>query len=207
MKDERESLPAEREKMTRKQRAEATKRRIFDNALALLLERGYEKITVRDIVEAADVSIGSFYNYYESKLDVYYETYSVADEYFETVVAEELEGKGFAEQYFLFFDHYARYSSEVTGLSLTKLLYSSDNKSFDRGAEAGMHALLIRILREGLESGAIAADRPAEELFQFFFIAARGLVYNWCTNDGGYDLRRAMAGYMGTLLRAFRAGA
>lgn len=190
-------------KPSRRQQADATKRRIFDRALALLMERGYDNITIRDIVTAADVSIGSFYHYYDSKLDVFLETYSIADAYFETVVVSELEGRSFEEKFSTYFTHYAKYACEVTGLPLTKLLYSSDNKRFDRGDSAGMHRVLIEILQEGLDSGVLVSGSTASELSQFFLIAVRGLVYNWCTSDGAYDLVEATQRYVNCLRRSF----
>jgi len=187
----------------RQAQADATKRRIFDCALNLLMERGYENITIRDIVRAAEVSVGSFYHYYSSKLEVFLETYSIADDYFETVVAAELYGRSFDESFRLYFRHYALYASEVTGLALTKLLYSSDNKRFERGDSAGMHRLLIDILQQGLAEGAIVSGHSAAELSHFFLIAVRGLVYNWCTLDGAYELPEAVENYVDVLRRSF----
>ncbi len=194
-------------KPSRKQQADATKRRIFDCALKLLMERGYENITIRDIVTAANVSIGSFYHYYSSKLDVYLETYSIADHYFETVVVAELEGKSFDEKFSLYFRHYAMYSSSVTSIALTKLLYTSDNKCFERGSKAGMHRVLVELMQEGLDSGRIVSSACAEELAEFYLISVRGLVYNWCTRDGEYDLVEATARYVAALKRSFDGGA
>lgn len=188
---------------SRKQQADATKRRIFDCALRLLGERDYDSITIRDIVSAAEVSIGSFYHYYSTKLDVFLETYSIADEYFETVVASQLQGRSFEEKFGLYFRHYALYACDVTGLGLTKLLYSSDNKCFERGDGAGMHRVLIDILQQGLDEGELVSDDGAAALSHFFLIAVRGLVYNWCTCDGGYELPEAMERYVRALRRGF----
>lgn len=193
-------------RQSRRQQADATKRRIFDCALALLMERGYENITIRDIVSAADVSIGSFYHYYSSKLEVFLETYSIADDYFDTVVASELDGRSFDEKFSLYFRHYALYACEVTGLALTKLLYSSDNKRFERGDSAGMHRVLIAILQQGLDEGCIVSDSDAASLSRFFLIAVRGLVYNWCTSDGAYALPEATERYVLALRRSFERG-
>lgn len=192
-------------KPSRKQQADATKRRIFDCALALLMERGYENITIRDIVTAANVSIGSFYHYYSSKLDVFLETYSIADSYFETVVASEIQGRSFDEKFEMYFRHYAMYSSSVTSIVLTKLLYTSDNKRFDRGSDAGMHRVLIEILAEGIKEGFIVGVSSPVELAQFYLIAVRGLVYNWCTSDGAYDLVEATARFVSALKRSFES--
>ena len=140
----------EEHKKTRRQQAEETKRHIFEVALALLDRRAFEQIKVRDIVEAAQVSVGTFYNYYATKLDVYYETYQLADEYFEDVVAPALIQPTARERILYFFDEYARYSSEITDISLTKLLYNSNNKCFDRPSEQGIRRVLGEQVQQGL---------------------------------------------------------
>lgn len=191
-------------KLTRKEQAEETKKLIFNKALELLEEKDFEKITVRDIVKKANVSIGTFYHYYSTKLDVYYETYIIADEYFETVVKPNINQlTNTREKLELFFDYYARYNSEITDLTLTQILYNSANKCFDRNSEIGMIPLLISILQEGLDANLIKSDKSAEEIAQFLMISIRGQVYHWCTNDGNYDLREATREHIHLLLQIF----
>lgn len=195
---------AEERKITRRQQAEKTKRHIFNVALELLEDRAFDTIKIRDIVNAAGVSIGTFYNYYKSKLDVYYETYQLADEYFDEVVAKQLTPGAADEKILCFFDHYARYSSELTGLSLTKILYNSNNKSFDRRSAVGMRPLLTEIIRQGVEKGELHSEETVEQMQQFFMIAVRGQVYHWCTHEGSYDLMDAVGRYVTKLLKIYR---
>lgn len=191
-------------KLTRKEQAAETKQLLFDTALQLLEEKDFEKITIRDIVKRANVSIGTFYNYYTTKWDVYYETYVISDHFFETTVKPELSDiPEVLDKIYAFFDYYARYSSEITDFKLTCILYNSANKCFDRQSEIGMVPLLISILEEGLEKGVLKSDKSAAELAQFFMISIRGQVYHWCTNDGNYDLRKAVAEHTRLLLQIF----
>lgn len=191
------------EKKTRKQQAEETKRHIFNVALALLSQRTFEEIKVRDIAKEAQVSVGTFYNYYTTKLDVFYETYRLADEYFEEAVAPKLVQETARERILLFFDEYARYSCEVTDLSLTKILYNSNNKCFDRQEKWGMRRVLRDLVQYGLDRGELKGEESSDAIAKFFLIAARGLVYHWCTSDGAYSLREAMAQYMKRLMNAY----
>lgn len=191
----------EETKLTRKEQAAETKQLLFHTALKLLDEKEFDKITIRDIVAAAGVSIGTFYNYYNTKLDVYYETYIIADEYFETVVKKDLAGcQEPVEKLLYFFDAYARYSSEVTSLKLTRILYNSANKCFDRSSDTGMFPLLASILEEGMGRGIFRTQKTAPELGQFLMISVRGQVYHWCTNDGSYNLRQAVEEHIRMLL-------
>ena len=189
-------------KLTRKEQAEETKKLIFHKALELLEEKPFEKITVRDIVEKANVSIGTFYHYYSTKLDVYYETYIIADEYFETTVKPSIhELTNTREKLELFFEYYAKYNCEITDLTLTQILYNSANKCFDRNSNIGMLPILEAILAEGLDEGVLKSDKSARELAQFLMISIRGQIYHWCTNDGNYNLREAVADHLQMLLK------
>jgi AcrR family transcriptional regulator len=198
-----EDLALDEEKRNRRQQAEDTKRHIFNVALKMLDERGFEAIKVRDIAEAAGVSVGTFYNYYTTKLNVFYETYRLSDEYFQTVVAPRLTQPTARERILSFFDEYARYSSEITDLSLTKVLYNADNHCFDRDDPNAMRHLLEAQVQLGLDNGELHTQLSADEVSHFLMIAARGLVYNWCTHDGSFPLRPAMEGYITQLLRGF----
>lgn len=192
------------ERKTRKQQAIDTKVHIFNTAVRILEQQEFDRITVRDIVRAANVSVGCFYNYYSSKLDVYYETYFLADEYFESTVAPALEGLDFESAVYLYFDYYARYSSEITSLSLTKVLYNSKNKCFDRKRDRGMTPVLVQVIQRALEHGELKSSESAGDIALFFLIAVRGQIYNWCTNDGAYNLREAMREFVSKLLRAYK---
>lgn len=188
------------EKQTRRQQAENTKRHIFHTAIRLLEDRDFEDIKIKDIVSAANVSVGSFYNYFTSKLDVYYETYQCADEYFATTVAAKMTHSTARERILCFFDEYARYCSELTDIKLTKLLFTSSNTHFERIVEEGMHKVLLQQVQFGLDRGELRASLPAYDIVQFLMITVRGLVYNWCTRNGDYDLRTAMEAYVSRLL-------
>ena len=188
----------------RRQQAEDTKRHIFHTALRLLENCGFETITVRDIVKAAEVSVGTFYHYYSTKLDVFYETYQIADEYFDQQVRPILTQAAARDRLLCFFDEYAKYSSEVTSLSLTKVLYNSNNHCFNRSVDHGMLQVLLEQVRLGVNEGVFPATESPEDIVYFLMISVRGLVYHWCTRNGDYPLRPAMARYVSRLLDAYR---
>jgi len=193
-------------KQTNRQlRSEQTKLNLFNTAVGLLVEKPFEEITIRDIVAKAGVSVGTFYNYYNTKMDVFYQSYSVADRYFADTVAPILQSDSARERVFLFFDYYARYSCEISGLKLTRLLYSVDNPHFMRNAPNGMVDTLMRVLQYGLSTGEfITRGDTVREMADFFMIAMRGVVYNWCTANGSYDLRSMIARFTDRALYAYQ---
>lgn len=48
-------------------KSEETRARIFESALAVFRERGFERATMREIAAEADVAVGAAYYYFESK--------------------------------------------------------------------------------------------------------------------------------------------
>ena len=48
-----------------------TRERIFTEAMRLFAERGFDRVTVADITEAADVGKGTFFTHFPSKRDVF----------------------------------------------------------------------------------------------------------------------------------------
>ncbi len=195
---------AEESKTKRQLQAEQTKLKLFNAAVDLLAERDFDSITIRDIVDRANVSIGTFYNYYSTKLEVFYETYQVADRYFNETVAPRLTQASCRERVLFFFEHYAHYSSELTDRKMTRLLYSPDNPWFNRPQDNSLVGVLARVLQDGLDSGELdGRGDSAEAMATLLMISVRGLVYHWCTTGFSYDLGKATLQFVQRLLRAY----
>lgn len=96
----------------------------------------------------------------------------------------------------LYFDEYAGYTAEHSGIKLSKILYNSSNRHFLRTTDHGMLPLLIKTLTKGKEDGQLRQDVVPEEAAEFLMIAARGLAYDWCVHGGEYDLRNTMQTYI-----------
>jgi AcrR family transcriptional regulator len=193
----------EGKKLTSRQvQASQTKSKLFDCAHELLKEKAFNDISVRDIAEKAGVSVGAFYLYFPSKLDVFYQTYAIADQFFEREVVPKIASGKAKERIFAFFGVYAEYNSEVSGLRLAKILYNSDNKYFNRNSKTGMLPILSSIIEDGMSNGEIKSSYSHEKLAQYMMIAARGCVYHWCSVDGDFLLKDEMLEIIGLMLEA-----
>jgi len=193
------------ERSSRAEQAMKTRQRLFDAAYQLLQEMPFEEVTIRDIVQKAGVSIGTFYLYFAGKLDVYYETFVIADEYFVSTVRPMLTKATALENLLLYFDQYAIYSAEYTSLRLTKLIFNPNNTCFLRTGGEGMGSVLHGIVGQGLQNGELDAALSAEHIETFLMDAVRGLVYNWCLRDGTFDLKAAMHQYILLLYKSIKA--
>lgn len=60
---------AESDRLGRKR--QKTRQALLDAARSLVYEKGHERIAIQDITERADVGLGTFYNYFESKQAIF----------------------------------------------------------------------------------------------------------------------------------------
>ncbi len=175
------------EKITsRQKKALETKKKICKTAIVLMEKKGFNNVTIKEISKASGVSVGAFYHYFNSKNDIYFEIYRKGDEYFQKVVSKSLKEENSLDRILEYFEFYARYNL-ITGLETTKLLYNTQNKWFIKKGRY-MQQLLQEIITEGQNKKEICQVMSPEEITDFLFISVRGVVYDWCLNEGKYDL-------------------
>ena len=180
-------------------KAQRTKERLLNSSLKLIKEKGYRNTTVRDICNDAKVSVGTFYSYFPAKDDLFLNIYMDGDRFFTESVALKLSGATTAEKILDYFRYYTRLNLN-TGLELMKILFQSDNPFFSR--HRPMQQVFENIVRDGLASGELKTNFNAREVVDFFFVLVRGCCYNWCVNNGSYDLERQITDYVTVALKA-----
>ncbi len=183
-------------------KSELTKEIVYSAALELMEEKGYRGATIRDICKRANVSVGTFYSYFNTKSDVIREIYFSGDKLFLESVTPQLEEKSCYEQLHLFVKYYAKINLE-TGLDIVKVLYNPDNEWFRQPRP--MQELLDGIIRRGQSSGELRATYEPEQLVDYFFDLLRGICYNWCVYDGKFDLEERMTEALKLVFDGLRA--
>jgi AcrR family transcriptional regulator len=170
----------------RQKQAIQTRKRIYETAMRLMRENGVANVTIADIAEAAGVSVGAYYHYFESKDAIFFETYGIADDFFLEEVIHSLTGKSIRDRIVQYFDYYAKFNMDQ-GLAHIQLLYNSRNKHFIDTSRFMISAFRTMV-HEGIVKGEIIVEWSADEITDYFFIVARGIVYDWCLHEASFDL-------------------
>jgi AcrR family transcriptional regulator len=187
-------------KLTNRQiQALNTHEKIYRTAVELIEKNGFQHITVEEICKAANVSIGSFYNYFKSKNEILDRVFKLADDYFLNVVAVNIKGKSAQERIIDFFLYYANYNVE-RGIDFVKQLYTFKSNLFTTKGRH-MQAVLQAIIEEGQKTGELSTQMTPEETVRFLFISVRGIVYDWCLHDGQYDLPEHITKHLTLLVK------
>jgi AcrR family transcriptional regulator len=180
-------------RLTRKQQAEQTRQRLFNTAMGLFDKKGYDRVTVDEICAKAGVSKGAFYNHFKSKDQVVLETFMQADNYYEQVFPQ-LEKEDTYMGKARVFAGAALANIEKTGVMVMRISYhgqiapgvkSTPIASRDRA----LYRLAEQLVKAGQASGEIRTDIPSSMIAENIIHAIRGLVYDWCQQDGKFDLQ------------------
>lgn len=175
---------------TRTKQAIASKNKIFKCGENLIRKYGFDVVTVEQISKKAGVSVGTYYYYFESKMDLLREIFNKADKYFLEQVEGNLKETGCKEQILEFFDMYVEYTLKDE-IDVIKKFYTSENKMFIVDGR-GMQNVLTNIIKAGQKNNEISNNSAPEALTKMLFVVARGIIFDWCLYDGKTDLKAEM---------------
>jgi len=177
--------------LTRRERKkEETRRRIFETAIALFRDQGFEQTTVDEITEKADVGRGTFFNYFPRKESVlaYLSEERVA-------LAEEnaavlLEDRASANDKLLDIYSFAA-SAYLKDRELSRYVFNEwMQRAFQPTQEAGQrwHKLVVAAIEQGQAAGDLRADvQPVvmESLLSSVYIST---LYYWLCCPVGSEM-------------------
>ena len=189
--------------MTKVQEKQTNRRReIIEKIIPLLEEKTFEEISVEDICTAADISIGSFYHYFEKKSDILAGLFTRIDSYMEKEVFPLLKKRDEAENLRIFAQSWLKYI-EGTGLEHSKLIATIDTTDLTlSGEKRSSTEVLEKIMRRGQDKGSFTTEQTAEELAELFMIALRGLSKDWTSRNAAYSLTDRGSVYIELMLKA-----
>jgi TetR/AcrR family transcriptional regulator, fatty acid metabolism regulator protein len=187
-------------KMTKRaKQAIVSKNKIYKCGVNLIRKYGFDAVTIEQIAKKAGVSVGTYYYYFNSKMDLFKEIFNRADQYFLDEVEEHLTATGCKEQMVEFFGRYAEYTL-CDGIELIKKLYTSENKMFVVEGRA-MQNVLTNIIKAGQIKNEINNNTTPELMTRMLFVVARGVIFDWCLYDGKVDLKAEMKLIIGTMVK------
>ena len=186
-----------------------SKNRIIDAAWELFHEKGYAATTVDDIICKSDTSKGSFYHYFAAKdallatlsiyLDKEYcrieETIDETENRFDLLLRMNYEIHSIMQE---------KMTTELLAqMYSTQLVSKSDRHLLD--TNRSYYRLLTRIITEGIERGELSSDTTVDGLVSYYSMCERALIYDWCLNEGAYNLGERSKEWMAVMLEHFKA--
>jgi TetR/AcrR family transcriptional regulator, cholesterol catabolism regulator len=198
-----------RAKLTkRKIQGSQTRQKIFETSLELFNRHGYDNVTIDDICEKIGVSKGAFYTHFKSKDQVVLENFIHLNSFYDDVIGEIPAKKNSLEKMFLFQQKIMKNISSI-GYEAVKLVYHLETaqhkkKSFLISKKISLYRIITALVREGQKSGAIRKDKSADTIASMMVQIYRGIILDWCLDNGGHDLVASINGMMPFIYEAIR---
>lgn len=174
----------------RRENAEAKRKKILDAAITLFQERGFDNVTIDEIVKKAGFSRGTFYKLFLGKEDLVVSymgqwNASYAD-YYEREL-KDLECDAMEKIKRLV--RYMLKASTMGGQSLQRIAISSgmhDKVLAEKISKNGTRItqILEGLLQEGMAQGRITRQYGSKELCRMIYVVLEGISLRWA---GFYD--------------------
>ena len=157
----------------------------------ILVEESFDGVTVRKICQRANISTGTFYQFYKSKSQVLAEVVDYLECYFKTQVLPTLTGTGInkLEMWFI------AYINKVTESGINycrksqKFMYEGSLNS-EKRKQLYIYQLLYVIIDECKQEKSINENIDNDIILQMLFYYVEGLVFDWCYLDGTFDIHK-----------------
>ncbi|KAF5053727.1 Bacterial regulatory protein, tetR family [anaerobic digester metagenome] len=180
------------------------KKTIVDVIVNLMDEEGLKNVTIKDICENADISIGSFYHYFSSKDSIVQEMYQLMDEYFLLNKDNICSHFTAIEDIIDFVTHFGLYV-EQWGYYANLLVIRTSLEEAAKGS-LNQHKKIYNVLKDiidiGIEDKFFKISIDDEDLASTIFVIIRGYMLEWTKRGANYPVKDNMVRQVKYLLNS-----
>lgn len=171
-----------------------TKKQLLQTALKLFSEKGYQQVTVDEIVEKSNSSKGSFYFHFQSKHNILMEKFKEIDQFYSDFYKSIPENLPATEKILLFINNQMKYIENELGIDLMRVIYSNaimtEESNYFTNQERPLFKILKQFIIEGQEKNEIITTIPATKLNIIVTKGLLGSIYHWCMDHTNYSLQK-----------------
>lgn len=178
----------------RQLQAEKTKQRIFQTAMELFRKKGFDQVTVDEIVEKSNSSKGAFYGHFDSKYGIFLEKFKEIDNFYEEYVQIIADDDSLKEKILKLFQGQMHYLEHELGKDLMRSVYTnglieSENHFFNN-TERGLFKILMHYINKSIDNGELRKEVNPERIAMLITRCMRGNLYDWIAFGSNYNLQQ-----------------
>lgn len=187
--------------------AQKTRDKIFQTAVDMISQHGFDNVTIDAICRESGVAKGSFYHYFKSKDDIIILTYENIDKAYENKMMKLPAEMGSIEKIIFSVMFQANYAKR-SGVEPVRQIYRSQveyGTTYFISEERPLFKSLCNIISVGQQKSEIRTDLTAPDLTRFILSISRGIIYDWCLHNGSYDIEDYMKSHFPLVINSLFA--
>lgn len=180
------------------------KKLIVDVIVKLMDEEGMKNITIRDICDNANISVGAFYHYFSSKESVVDEMYQLMDEFFlsnkDSIMAHFTTKEDivdFTSHFGFFIEQWGYYAN----LLIIRSSIEDTVKNNPRKPRK-IYEVLKDIILIGIEEKKFLLPLDIDDFVSTIFVTIRAYLFEWVKKGNDYPVRENMVRHMKWLMKS-----
>lgn len=182
---------AKEKKMTSRQlQALRTKDNIYESALRVIGELGYENTSIEAITTASGVSTGSFYTYFNSKEHILLHSFEKSEMLYQTAF-KRVAALLFPDNLYAFvqmsYSGMERRGKEIM-YGVTSNILSADFKVRVRDKNRAFFKCLRALIESGVRNGGLPETTDVDASVDKLFMMLTGVEVYWCLSGFGCSL-------------------
>ena len=185
-------------------KAQQTKKKLLDTALALFSQKGFDNVTVDEIVTASQASKGAFYVHFKSKYEVFLEKFKEIDSFYETFIQFMPDEIKASEKLLRLTESQMVYLRDCLGKDMLRTVYMNalvpNPNNYFTNTERPLYKIVHSYVKEGQEAGEFTKELSTLEITMLVTRCMRGSLYDWCMFEN-FDLVSEAKKFMRIALR------
>lgn len=175
-------------------KAQQTRQLLLDTALEMFGNKGFDNVTIDEIVEKCNVSKGAFYTHFNSKYDVFTVKFKDIDNFYESFPEKINPAYTVKQKIILAYQAQMTYLRDELGVDFVRTLYMSalartmDEKHYLVDPERRIYKLIESYLDEGLEKGDFTSAWEKDQLLHNLTRCMRSAVFDWIIFQNKLDV-------------------
>lgn len=197
----------------KKTKGEKTKRKLLESATRLFENDDFANVTVDAIVEAAGVSKGTFYIYFESKdaliANILSDYVTFVDSDYKNHLSSITPGTKADDIMLSLIAKISDVLINTIGHDNMSIIYKLQlDKTFNtdsiKGYNRELYQIFSDVIQLGLDQGIFHTEIPLQTITNHFVMAIRGVCYEWCIRYPNFDLKEQALLHFQLLLKGIQ---
>ena len=186
--------------------AAKTRDKLYETALKLINQKGFENVSVEDITQTAGVAKGTFYHHFDSKENLLYYTYVYLDSYYDRALEQAKKKDSFLSAYTEFvIESYKRFEGLGRNLvrALCMNLFTEENRKAMLSKDRALYSSIEYLMSVGKKEGVIDKNLNFKEFSDVYITMLIGIETYWSLSEGSESLSDYAQKCLGRLLNGF----